>query len=321
MFSTAAARRRVTFVSLLACAGIAFALLAAQRSSGSLGPAPSGPPSGAAELNAAANRVDQLVAKAKAVVAPKPKPGAVRANTAAALTCGAVVTASVTLTQDLSCPAGTDALYVGKGAITINLGGHTISENDPNAGGYGIVNGGEPSFDSVVITGPGTIFGFDTAIYDAGSKEQIKNLHFVLDFDGIDAFGTGNTISGNVLAPLGNAAVSQGDGLKFTNNTIRSTIGGVGMYGSGDTVSGNVATNNHGNGFDLETRGATVTNNIVNGNGANGVVIDDPSATVTGNTGNYNLGYGIISATTATDGGKNTAKGNGNAAECVNLVC
>jgi Right handed beta helix region len=68
------------------------------------------------------------------------------ATTAANIRCGAVLTATITLTADLACPAG-NGLTLGK-AITLNLGGHRFSGPhggtgvtlDPN-GGSSVTNG------------------------------------------------------------------------------------------------------------------------------------------------------------------------------------
>ena len=50
-------------------------------------------------------------------------------------------------------------------------------------------------------------------------------------------------------------------------------------------------------------------------------ILDNPRTTITANTANDNLDYGIEAVAGVTDGGGNTASGNGNPAQCLNVTC
>ena len=52
-----------------------------------------------------------------------------------------------------------------------------------------------------------------------------------------------------------------------------------------------------------------------------GIEVGDAVATLTRNTANNNADYGIEAVLGVTDGGGNRASGNGNAAQCLNVVC
>jgi hypothetical protein len=97
----------------------------------------------------------------------------------AALSCGAQVTSSVTLTSDIGpCPSSTDGLDVMASGITIDLNGHSIiGTNTTNT----TVN--EPvgimlmNVHDVTITGPGTIEHFDAGVaVNGGQDNTIRKL-------------------------------------------------------------------------------------------------------------------------------------------------
>ena len=128
---------------------------------------------------------------------------------------------------------------------------------------------------------------------------------------GIALFGSdGNTIVKNLMGKLGS------DG----NN-----LNGIALYSGSDrnTLRENTAANN---GLDGILIAVSATNNLIKGNVASanlddGVEADDSSTTITANTANVNGDLGIEAVPGVIDKGRNTASGNTNPAQCVNVVC
>jgi len=79
-------------------------------------------------------------------------------------------------------------------------------------------------------------------------------------------------------------------------------------------LNSGILVNNNANATLLE-------HNTANGNGDDGIHVDAAGTTVTGNTANDNLDLGIEAVPGVIDGGGNTASGNGNPAQCVNVLC
>jgi len=161
-----------------------------------------------------------------------------------------------------------------------------------------------------------------------------------------------NTING--AARVGNAtsiSLSNGSGTRIAGNLIngRRVTPGIFVLDSVDTVvSGNTLTNNAStgvlvrgtsrntqvlanqsssnsfSGISIES-GPTqtlVADNIVQGNGSNGIDVRSASTRVARNTALFNGVWGIFAVTGVTDGGGNTAVGNGNPAQCTaNILC
>ena len=75
--------------------------------------------------------------------------------------------------------------------------------------------------------------------------------------------------------------------------------------------------------------GTTVEGNLVTRAGfggagnqrSDGIQVDDPGTVVADNTANDNADYGIQAVPEVIDGGGNTASGNGNPLQCLNVVC
>ena len=79
-------------------------------------------------------------------------------SNAYALACGDTISSDTTLTADLHCTTGWNALYMPVGGITLRLNGHTIS------GGIGLEGLSVFSANNVRILGPGRITGFWTGV-------------------------------------------------------------------------------------------------------------------------------------------------------------
>ncbi|HWF36436.1 MAG TPA: right-handed parallel beta-helix repeat-containing protein, partial [Solirubrobacteraceae bacterium] len=102
-----------------------------------------------------------------------------RGATFAALSCGAQVTTSVTLTADIGpCPPSTDGIDIVASGIRVNLNGHSItgtnSTNNTTSEPVGI---GLMNVHDVTLTGPGTVQNFDAGVsVNGGYGNTIKNL-------------------------------------------------------------------------------------------------------------------------------------------------
>jgi parallel beta-helix repeat protein len=97
---------------------------------------------------------------------------------------------------------------------------------------------------------------------------------------------------------------------------------------SGLTPTGNVVSRNASNRGDADgirvvavAKDTWLEGNTADGNGADGIHVHSPNTTLTRNTANFNAYLGIEAAPGVIDGGGNTASGNGNPLQCVNVVC
>jgi hypothetical protein len=87
------------------------------------------------------------------------------------ISCGQTITEDTVLTEDLSCPPGTEyALIIGASNITLDLGGHTLSGNAPGTGVFAI--------DQVGITvRNGAIDGFNYGVFVINTRQvTVENL-------------------------------------------------------------------------------------------------------------------------------------------------
>jgi hypothetical protein len=125
-----------------------------------------------------------------------------------------------------------------------------------------------------------------------------------------------------------------GYGGNLTSNVIRNNrllmgLNGVYLAGetsrpsSGNQVLGNLASSNTGDGIliTVDTGAPLVQGNVTNRNGDDGIQVNEPGTTLTGNSANYNADLGIGAVAGVVDGGGNTATGNGDPAQCVNVAC
>jgi hypothetical protein len=87
--------------------------------------------------------------------------------------------------------------------------------------------------------------------------------------------------------------------------------------------TGNVATSTNKDGIlvDTDSAGTVLLRNLTARNGDNGIEVRTPGTTVTLNIANANHNLGISAVPGVIDGGGNRAAGNGNPAQCTNIVC
>jgi len=88
--------------------------------------------------------------------------GAAFAGPGVTVTCGEVITTSIVVDNDLSCPG--DALSVEGDGVTLDLGGHTIRGNNTGLGVDITPANSNPQISNVTITN-GTIANFDGAVH------------------------------------------------------------------------------------------------------------------------------------------------------------
>jgi hypothetical protein len=100
--------------------------------------------------------------------------------------------------------------------------------------------------------------------------------------------------------------------------------GGIVIAGDRFTVTGNVVSEiDFTDGIRVEAQavGTVLRANVATRNRDDGIDVNNPATTVTANVANDNTDLGIEAVAGVTDGGGNRARGNGNPAQCVGVVC
>ena len=307
---------------------------------------------------------------------------------AAQLACGTVITSSVTLTADMTCPDL--ALGVDGTDVILDLGGHTIRSLGGQAtlgiGGADVTvtdgtvvppPGGQ---DAYMPTGLGETFravtfdgGFIVSVHDTTAFVGDTMLH------GAAIYGTETIVSIAHSRFSGTPADGPAISVRFTDlsvtdSTIRGFATGIWLHsdsGSADfehnrivgtgvgievdnganpgLIADNVVAGSWSDGILLgwgagagrpgqAPPGIIVRGNQVTSNGGDGIRVSlaptqaytgvPINVTLTGNRAYANGNWGIESPGTipaqnvyVTDGGGNLAAGNGQPAQCLNVVC
>src|SRR6266446_5487970 len=138
--------------------------------------------------------------------------------------------------------------------------------------------------------------GFDNVKVEHGTVQQ---FHIGLELNGAD---------GNKLEHL---TVTQNpfDGIRLTGSN-NNTISHVDESASFDGIF-----------TDAASTGNLLLKNHSNKNGHDGIHVDGTGNTITKNHADKNVNLGIFAFAGNVDGGKNTAHKNGNALQCVGVVC
>jgi len=229
--------------------------------------------------------------------------------------CGSVVTRSVVLTRDLLGCQG-DGLVIGASGITVNLGGHTVAGlvSDDSVG---IRNAGHAD----VLVKNGVVRQFERGVQLTGvSGNRLRGLTVELNgSDGIDL----NHSNGTQV--LGGTIRDNFTGVLLENGSA-GNIGGVFVLSDSDRTllqDNTVANDRPGDGIFVEAGSdrTVLRRNLASLNGDDGIQVDDPDTLLVGNTANDNDDLGIEAVAGVTDGGGNTASGNGNPAQCINVHC
>jgi Right handed beta helix region len=272
------------------------------------------------------------------------------------VSCGDVITADTTLDTDLVCPFGFSdpALTIGADGVTLDLAGHRISTRylgvlieghdgvtirDGSIGGPDgspivIRDANRNTLDHVTAGGGGG--GVEAVSLEGSDRNRIIRSTFggdgggVVLRDGSDR----NLIARNFIREIGlGGAVfirDSDDNVVSRNLACCSGFSDVLTVAEGSdntTLSRNVVEGGGRDGIGVRagTTNTLLVRNEVSGlnnsaQSANGIHVESPSATLTRNSSNDNLGWGILAVPGVTDGGGNTASGNG-LGQCLNVSC
>lgn len=133
-----------------------------------------------------------------------------------------------------------------------------------------------------------------------------------------------NTVTGG--GAWGIAVFTTGAGNVVSRNTVTGTaVDGIVVSATsvGTLVTQNGASGNgrHGVFVDAGATGTHLEQNTVTQNGDDGLHVRSTATTLTKNTATYNTDLGIEAIAGVTDGGGNTAYGNGNPLQCTGVAC
>ncbi|MDA0640507.1 right-handed parallel beta-helix repeat-containing protein [Nonomuraea ferruginea] len=254
------------------------------------------------------------------------------------VTCGQVITRSIKLANDLHNCRG-NGLEVGASRITIDLNGHTIDGSGGALPFSGIDNTPEGlsrtgHFGVTIKNGTVTDFGGGITLGNGADRNRVQRILATENGGaGISArnvdrphisesAATENSRFGIFLELVTNARVEHSAALNNGSD-------GIAVTASRRTVLyRNSAVNNRDDGIDVAAS-ATATridDNDANGNGRNGenginVRATDAATVIRDNRARNNDEFGIRAERGVTDGGGNRASGNGNPAQCLNIIC
>jgi parallel beta-helix repeat protein len=195
-----------------------------------------------------------------------------------------------------------------------SIEGNTISDN-----GDGIVlfggSGDAASSDNNVVANNSVTRGGAGVVIESSSRNKVRE----------------NSLHDNFF--VGVVVVSGDDNRIEKNSVFRNSNGVEGGihvasndHGDGShrtVVSTNTLGQNRGDGIlvDPGQIGTVIDGNRSDRNSDDGIDVDHPATTLTKNTANNNGDLGIEAVAGVKDGGGNTARGNGNPAQCVNVRC
>lgn len=281
------------------------------------------------------------------------------AQAPAQVTCGQIITKDTTLEADLDCDQPGTLLTIGASHIRLDLGGHTMRGGSVFAGivddGHDhvtIENG------TIEVIGAALVFrdASHNVVHDVGADgEQIGSYLFgdsdyntfrdgrlgsAIYIDGeadhntierelmagrdvLTVEGSRNRVVGNEVHVAGPGVVLNGDRNLVSGNTFRQDLdAGVQVQGDRNVVEQNRALENFGDGIAVlaSADGTRLSNNRADGNRDDGIDVASPDSRLTDNTANHNGNLGIEAVQGVFARG-NTASGNGNPVQCLNVFC
>jgi nitrous oxidase accessory protein NosD len=163
------------------------------------------------------------------------------------------------------------------------------------------------NWDNIVVTGDDDVVRGNTAVKARGFPgEPLSGFGIVIDG------GSRNVVEGNEIAD------SVGDGIRVFRFDPEAT-----QPAGGNVVRGNRVMRSRRDGIFV---GAVAPDSLLEdnrstGNGDDGIDVEAPSSTLTGNVATDNRDLGIEAVLGVTDGGGNSASGNGNPLQCTNVFC
>jgi parallel beta-helix repeat protein len=134
----------------------------------------------------------------------------------------------------------------------------------------------------------------------------------------------GNTVNGSKKdAGIGLYAASSENVVEDNLVTGGSWVNVLVEAGNGNVARRNTMRSARGDGLIVapEATGTLVEQNVAENNRASGFSVEAPGTKVTANVARRNRKLGIFAAVGVLDGGGNIAVGNGDARQCVNVVC
>jgi len=170
-------------------------------------------------------------------------------------------------------------------------------------------------------------------ILEGADRNQVRRNRSVRNggFGIYVAPGNRNVIAGNRVSHPGASGiqVDGGDRNVIVRNSVHDTEGpGINVNFVEEPVVGNVVRRNHvrGAGADGVHVNHKAKDTLLDGNHAlrsedDGIDVESPATTLTRNHAVQNGDFGIEAVPGVTDGGGNKASGNGNPAQCLNVVC
>lgn len=210
---------------------------------------------------------------------------------------------------------GENGIFWGEGTTGGRVANNNVSGN-PEAGL--VMDGGHfatvvhnrlaHNGDNVVVFGNGNSLRANLVVDDAGCPE---GCGFGVSVEG----GTGNIVAGNLV--LGTAR----DGVRVDSfapgdlPTTGTVVLGHVVKGAGvDGISVGTETSN-------PVENTRIDANRVSRSGDDGIDVRRAGSVLADNSANLNADLGIFAVAGVSDGGGNRARGNGNPAQCVGVVC
>ena len=257
---------------------------------------------------------------------------------AATVSCGDTIIKNTKLNHDLiDCPG--NGIVIGHGKITLDLNGHRIV-GDGSFLGNGVDN--SAGYDQVTIKN-GAIVEFASGVHlENASLNRLSGLLLASNqFTGIELLTSHhNSIQHNEAIAndegivLGELNANGGSNANSVEDNLSVANDGEGIAAesgsSNNKITRNVSIRNDF-GILIDSNGSLhnlIDGNIANRNGLadpsspnDGISVGDATTVVRDNTANNNGAYGIEAFLGAIDGGGNEATGNGEPAQCFNVVC
>lgn len=212
-----------------------------------------------------------------------------------------------------------------------------IQQNRLTSGKHGFAVGGA---DNLVRNNVVTNSGGSIDVFDGSTSTRVEFNHLSDVGDGvIVGVASGTLVEHNVVNRTGGddrdgfGVILDGSvGTTVDQNTVNATGSGPGIYVAhleaptpprDNRITGNITTSKNADGIlvDPDATGTLLLRNLAVRSGDDGIDVRAPGTTVTLNIANANHNLGISAVPGVIDGGGNRAAGNGNPAQCTNIVC
>jgi parallel beta-helix repeat protein len=185
---------------------------------------------------------------------------------------------------------------------------------------------------SNVLIKNGTVDNFMTGIRIQNADRKAKSTTRIDSVTVTQGWTVGIEVLSSTRVSIANSSLPSNETAMSFQSTSQSAVynttfslNQAAFYltgGDGNRLRRNKVTDNY-DGFivDDATTNTLIELNTFESNSADGLRVDSPSATLIDNTANDNGDLGIRAVAGVTDGGGNTATGNGDPAQCTGVVC